>query len=172
MAVDNELLTPTPTKVKLTTAAIVCKNCLVLIARNLNKGANALQVEESLKNLIGEKNVINVYFPRADGGLHTWVANVELLNAPIYKKFVNKTHKLQSKYVRFNPHPRSLNGTTTPTEELLREWGFQDLNTALANIVEALENATTTAPKQKTTSKREISTMVQDVIAAGAQILK
>ena len=94
LVVNSELLVPTPTKVKLTAATVACKNCLVLIARNLNKGTNAVQVEESLKTLISEKNVVNVYFLRAEGGLHTRVADVELLNAPIYKKFVNKTHKL------------------------------------------------------------------------------
>jgi hypothetical protein len=57
--------------VKLTAAAIARKNCLVLIAKNLNKGTNSAQVEEGLKTLIGEKNVISMYFPRAEGGLHT-----------------------------------------------------------------------------------------------------
>ena len=85
---------PIPTRVKLTAAAIARKNCMVLIAKNLNKGANSAQVKVGLKTLIGEKNVISVYFPRAKDGLYTGVANVEHLNAPIYKKFVNKTHKL------------------------------------------------------------------------------
>jgi hypothetical protein len=158
--------------VKLTAAAIARKNCLVLIAKNLNKGTNSAQVEEGLKTLIGEKNVISMYFPRAEGGLHTWIANVELLNAPIYKKFVNKTHKLQSKYVRFNPHQRSLDRTSTPTEEALREWGFHDLNMALASTVEALENATAATPKQRTSTKGEISILVKEAIAIGAQTFK
>ena len=172
LAADGELIAPTPTKAKLTATAIAKKNCLVLIMKNLNKGTNAAEVELGLKTLIGEKNVVNVYFPRAEGGLHAGVANVELLNAPIYKKFVNKTHKMQSKYVRFNPHPRSLDGIAAPSEEKLREWGFHDLNTALANTVEAMENATVAAPKQRPTTKGELSTMVQDAIAAGAQTLK
>ena len=121
LAVDGELIAPTPTCEKLTAAAIAKKNCLVLIAKNLNKGVNAAQVEEGLKTLIGEKNVINVYFPRVEGGMYIGIANVELLNAPIYKKFVQKTHKLQGKYVRFNPHPRSLDGTAAPSEEALQE---------------------------------------------------
>ena len=166
------MVAPTPTRIKLTAAAVAKKNCLVLIVKNLNKGNNASQVELGLKTLIGEKNVVSVYFPRVEGGLHTRVANEELLNAPIYKKFVNKTHKLQSKYVRFNPHPRSLDGIAVPTEEMLHDWGFHDLNTALANTVEALENATATTSKQRPTTKGEISTMVQDAIAAGAQTLK
>ena len=172
IAVDSELIAPTPTQAKLMAAAIAKKNCLVLIVKNLNKGTSAAQVELSLKTLIGEKNVISVYFLRAEGGMHTGVANVEFLNAPIYKKFVNKTHKLQSKYVRFNPHPRSLDGIATPTEEMLREWGFHDLNTTLANTVEAMENATVTTPKQRSTAKGELSTMVKDAIATEAQTLK
>ena len=144
----------------------------MLIAKNLNKGVNSAQVEEGLKTLIEEKNVFSVYFPRAEGSLHTGVANVELLNASIYKKFINKTHKLQSKYIRFNPHPRSLDRIVAPSKELLRKWGFKDLNTALASTVEALENATTTTPKQRTTTKGEISTLIKEAIAAGVQTLK
>jgi hypothetical protein len=119
LAVEGELIAPTPIHEKLTAAAIARKNCLVLIAKNLNKGISAAQVEEDLKTLIKEKNVINIYFPRAEGGMHTGVANVELLNASIYKKFVQKIHKLQSKYVRFDPHPRSLDGIAAPSEEAL-----------------------------------------------------
>jgi hypothetical protein len=103
--------------------------------------------------------------------MHTGVVNIELLNASIYKKFVTKTHKLQSKYVSFNPHPQSLDGTAVPSEEALQEWGFKDLNTALAGTVEALENATT-APKQRPAAKGEISTLVKEAIAAGTQTLK
>jgi hypothetical protein len=35
-----------------------------------------------------------VYFPKAEAGLHAGVANIELLNAPVYKKFVKSTHKI------------------------------------------------------------------------------
>ena len=142
----GEFITPTPTRAKLTAAAIVRKNCLVVITKNLNKGSSTTQAEDSIRTLIGDRNVISVYFPHAKGGLHAGVANVELLNAPVYKKFVNKTHMLQNKYVRFNPHPRSLDGSAEPSKEALHKWGFKDLNTALANMVEVLENATT-APK-------------------------
>jgi hypothetical protein len=51
-------------------------------------------VEKELKTLIGEKNVVNVYFPRAEAGMHTGVANVELLNAHVYKKYAKKSHKI------------------------------------------------------------------------------
>jgi hypothetical protein len=103
--------------------------------------------------------------------MHTGVANVELLNASVYKIFVKKIHKLQSKYVRFNPHPRSIDGSAAPTEETLKELGFQDMNTALASTVEAIENAT--APlKQKGIAKAEISTLLEEAIAEGNQQLK
>ena len=171
MAVEEELITPTPTREKLTTAAIARKNCLVLIAKNLNKGICIAQVEEGLKTLIGEKNVINVYYPRTKGRMHTSVANVELFNAPIYKKFIQKTYKLQSKYVRFNLHPRSLDGTAAPSEEALQEWGFKDFNIALASTVKALENATT-APKQQSTTKDKVSALVKEAIATSTQTLK
>jgi hypothetical protein len=42
--------------------------------------------------------------------MHAGIANLEFLNAPIYKKFVGKTHKLQNKYIRFNPHPIASTG--------------------------------------------------------------
>jgi hypothetical protein len=72
--------------------------------------------------------------------------------------------------VRFNPHPRSLDGSATPSEETLKEFGFNDMNTALASTVEALENATPT-PKRAGT-KEDITTMLKDAIAEGNQTLK
>jgi hypothetical protein len=142
-----------------------------LIAKNLNKGLSLGQVEAGIRTLIRERNVVNMYFPRVEGGLHTGVANIELLNAPIYKKFVKKTHKLYSKYVKFNPHPKSLDGSAAPTEETLKELGFYDVNTALASIVEALENATA-PPKQKGVATTEISTLLKEAIAEGNHQLK
>jgi hypothetical protein len=49
--------------------------------------------------------------------MHAGIENVELLNAPIYKKNLKTTHKLQYKYIRFNPHPRSLDGSAAPSEK-------------------------------------------------------
>jgi hypothetical protein len=66
--------------------------------------------------------------------------------------------------------PRSLDGLAAPSEETLKECGFNDLNTALANIVEALENATP-APKRAGT-KEDITTMFKDAIAEGNQTFK
>jgi hypothetical protein len=59
--------------------------------------------------------VVSVYFLRTEEGLHAGVVNIELLNAPVYKKFVKTTHKMQGKYIKFNPHPRSLDGLAAPS---------------------------------------------------------
>ena len=103
--------------------------------------------------------------------MHAGVANVEFLNAPIYKKFVGKTHKLHNKYVKFNPHPCSLNGSAAPSEESLKELGFCDINTALASTIEALENVTAVS-KNNSTHKDEISALLKDAIAEGNLTLK
>jgi hypothetical protein len=60
----------------------------------LNKGLTSAQIESGLRTLIGDKNVVNVYFPRSKNEMHAGIANVELLNAPIYKKNLKTTHKL------------------------------------------------------------------------------
>jgi hypothetical protein len=96
VVVEGEIITPTSTKEKLTAAMIAKKNCLVLIAKNLNKASSPEQVEKELRILIGEKNIVNVYFPRVETGMQTDIANLELLNAHVYKKFTKKTHKLQN----------------------------------------------------------------------------
>jgi hypothetical protein len=49
LAVENELITPTLIREKLSAAAIAKKNCLVLIARNLNKGLTSSQIEIGLQ---------------------------------------------------------------------------------------------------------------------------
>jgi hypothetical protein len=119
ISIEGELVIPTPVREKLSAIDIARKNCLVLIARNLNKGASPAQVVQSLRTLIGDKNVVSMYFPRAEAGLHVGVANIELLNAPVYKKFVKTAHKIQSKYIKLNPHLRSLDGSAAPSAAML-----------------------------------------------------
>ena len=97
------------------------KNCLVLIAKKLNKGLTLGQVETRLRILIEEKNIVSIYFLRTKASMHARVTNIEFLNIPIYKKFVKKTHKLQSKYMRFNLHPKSLDGSALHSDKTLKE---------------------------------------------------
>jgi hypothetical protein len=105
----------------LTAIEVAKKNCLVLIAKNLNKGLMPGQVEIGLRILIEEKNIVSIYFPRTKASMHARVTNIEFLNTPIYKKFIKKTHKLQNKYMRFNPHPKSLDGSTLHSDKTLKE---------------------------------------------------
>jgi hypothetical protein len=139
LAIEGELISPTLSKGKLSATKIARKNYLVLITENLNKGLSPAHVESDLRTLIGDKNIVSVYFPRAESGMHAGIANIELLNAPIYKKFVKKTHKLQGMYVKLNPHPKSLDGSAAPSEATLKDLEFHNINTTLACIVEALD---------------------------------
>ena len=172
VAIKNELVTPTLVRERLSAIDIAKKNCHVLIAKNLNKGLSPVTIELRLRTLIGDKNVVLVYFPRAENGLHAGVANIEVLNAPVYKRFAKSTHKLQGKYVKLNPHPRSIDGSAAPSTETLKELGFSDLNAALANAVLAMENATTAAPRRTGVPKEELTSLVKDAIAKGNQNLK
>jgi hypothetical protein len=71
----------------------------------------------------------------------------------------------------FNPHPRSLDGSVGPLEETLKVLGFQDVNVALANTVEALENATV-APKKSGVAKDKITALMKDAITESNKTLK
>ena len=117
------------------------KNALIFIIKTLNKIKSVEELEDGIKEHMGEKNVISIFF-RLEGGKHIGSCNVKCLNAAVYKKFSKKNGKILGKYVEFSPHPKNLDGTNAPSNEELIRLGFQDVNTALANTVEAIENAT------------------------------
>ena len=88
-----------------------------------------------------------------------------------YKQFVTKHVKILNHYVKFTPHPCSLDELVAPSEAQLKEFGFTDINNALAGTVEALRNA----PNSKTTNqvtKAEIATMVQEAVKEGNKSLQ
>ena len=62
-------------------------------------------------------------------------------------------------YVKFTPHPRNLDELAAPSEAQLKEFGFTDINNALAGMVEALRNARSSNIANQVT-KAEIATMV------------
>ena len=132
------------------------KNALILILKNLNKIKDTDTIEHALKKHMGERNVLNIFF-KIENGKHVGSCNVQCLNAAVYKKFVKKNVKLLGKYVEFTPHPESLDGINAPSQEELTKLWFSDVNTALANTVEALENAPT-----KGLTRQEVKTMVED----------
>ena len=116
---------------------------------------------------MGKKNVLNIFFKTDDKGKFTGVCNVQCLSAAVYKKIVKKNHKICNKYVEFVPHPKSLDRISKPSEEELTKLGFNDMNTALANTVEAMENAPSNA-----LGKKDISKMVEEAVAKGTAMMR
>ena len=115
---------------------------------------------------MNEKNVVNIFF-RLEGGKHVGSCNVQCLNAAVYKRFSKRNGKILGKYVEFSPHPKSLDGTNAPTNEELIRLGFQDVNTALANTVEAIENATS-----KSYNKLDLEKIVENAVIQGMEDIR
>lgn len=116
------------------------KNAVVLIAKNLNKTKTTAALEGGIKKLFGEENVAGIFF-RLEKGKHVGSCNIQCLNAAVYKKYVKQNHPILGKYVEFSPHPKSLDGIDAPSATDFARLGFADVNTALANTLQALENA-------------------------------
>jgi predicted ATPase len=81
----------------------------------------------------------------------------------VYKKYVKQNHPILGKYVEFSPHPKSLDGVDAPSTIELARLGFADVNTALANTIQALENT-----PLKGYSKADLSKMVEEAVNKGA----
>jgi hypothetical protein len=81
-------------------------------------------ITHALKEKMGAKNVVDIYYHASEEQKHSGKANVECLNPIVYRQF------------------KSIEGTAPPTEEKLKKYGFYDNNTALVNTIEALENRT------------------------------
>ena len=58
--------------------------------------------------------------------------------------------------MEFTAHPKSLDGTNAPSQIELTRLGFLDVNTTLANTVEALENA-----PSKGLTRQEVKIMLE-----------
>ena len=96
--------------------------------------------------------------------MHNGTTNVKVLNPAFYKKFVKTTVKLGGKHVKLTPHPRSIDGTSAPNENILKEFGFLDVNTAIANVVVTLTN-TPAAKSHDSVSRSELEHYVKDALA-------
>ena len=141
ISLDNEIFEAKFTsRDKLTEDDKAKKNALILIVKNLNKVKDTERIEYELKKYMEKINVLNIFF-KIENGKHVGSCNVHRLNTTVYKKFVKKNTKLLGKYIEFTPHPKSLDGINAPSQEELTRLGFSYVNTALANTVEALENA-------------------------------
>ena len=63
------------------------KNVLVLIAKNLSKTKTITALEEGIKKLFREENVVGIFF-RLEKGKHVGSCNVQCLNMAVYEKYV------------------------------------------------------------------------------------
>ena len=143
------------------------KNALILIAKNLNRLKPKEILEAEIRACMGDKNILNIFFKNDAQGKLTGVCNIQCLSAAVYKKFVKKSHKICNKYVEFSPHPKSLDGISKPSSEELTRLGFNDVTTALADTVEALENAPSNA-----LGKKDINKIVEKAVAKGTAIVR
>ena len=132
-----------------------------MIAKNLNKTKTTAALEEGIRNFFGEGNVVRVFF-RLEKGKHVGSCNVQCLNAAVYKKYVKQNHLILGKYIEFSPHPKSLDDIDAPSAIELTRLGFSDVNTALANTIQALENA-----PSKGYTKADLGKMVEETINKG-----
>ena len=123
-------------------------------------------MEESIKKLFGEETVIDIFF-RLKNGKHTGSCNIQCLNATVYKKYVKQNIQILGKYVEFSPHPKSLDGIHAPSAEEFARLGFSDVNTALANTIQTLENA-----PSKGYSKADLNKMVEENVNKGTTEIK
>lgn len=79
--------------------------------------------------------------------------------------FVNNSYKICNKYVKFSPHPKSLDDISKTSVKELTRLRFNDDDTALANIVKAMENAPSSGLR-----KKDINKIVEKTMAKGTAI--
>ena len=133
--VYRELLQPSIQSTETFTKDKLAKRkCLLLIAKNLSQTKSMEETKASIREHIDIELVTSVYFPRARGIIKI-IANIECVNAIIYKQHVKKSARILGKYVTFYPHPKSLDGSLKPKEDMLKKLGFLDVNTALVGTV-------------------------------------
>jgi hypothetical protein len=134
------------------------KDCLNLCLYNLPKHATMEMITYVVKEKMGAKNVVDIYYHASEGEKHSGRENVECLNPIVYIQFLDKTIPILGSYVEFIPHPKSMEGTSPPIEENLKKYGFCDNDTALVNTIEALENRTTTSTRL---TKKDVEAIVE-----------
>ena len=139
---------------RLSTTQLAKKDCLMLVLQGLKLTKTIEETLHEIKEIMGSKNVSSSFFPKQREHLHNGSVNIECLNPTVYHQFVNKTHKIHNSHVTFTPHPKSLEGTLPPTEEQQKQFGFCDINSALVNTLEAIQNAPSNQ-KMKTRADKE-----------------
>jgi hypothetical protein len=65
ICINNKLVIPAAAATRLNTKEVAKKNCLVLIAKNLNLTQPASDIAKCIQELVGEKLIVDIYFSRA-----------------------------------------------------------------------------------------------------------
>jgi hypothetical protein len=140
------------------------KNCLTLIVKNINIAYSQSAVSDVFKNLLGPRNAVCTYFPRrsVEHNMHDGICNLEVLNPAVYKQYVRQNIKMLHTYVKFIPNPCSLDGTSPPSDEMLKEFGFAEVNTAIANTLTALANTPAAASTSETITIAQVAHLIQE----------
>ena len=153
----NEVIAPTiKTGEKLTINQLVKKNCLMLVLQGLKLTKTVEETLHKIKELMGARNVASSFFPKQRENLHSGSVNIECLNPTVYHQYINKTHKIHNSHVSFTPHPKSLEVTIPPTEDQQKQFGFCNINSALVNTLEALQNAPNNQKMKARTDNNDI----------------
>jgi hypothetical protein len=120
--------------------------------------------KESIKAMLGGLNITSFYFPGQVGDLHKGTANVQCLNAIVYRQWVSKTVKFFGKHVSFVLHPKSLQGAIPPTKEEQEKLGFCNISIAIADTLEATRNAPQNKGKNTMITHDDLETLVETAI--------
>ena len=136
----------------------------MLCLYGLHKMKKIEDTKDSIKTILGELNVASFYFPGQVGDLHKGTANVQCLNAIVYRQWVGKTVEIFGKHVSFTPHPKSLQGAIPPTKEEQEKLGFCDISTAIADTLEATRNAPQHKGKGKIVTHEELDALVENAM--------
>jgi hypothetical protein len=112
------------------------RDCLKLVVYNLPPIKTIEMITHVIKEKMGEKNVVDIFYHNSDGEKHSGKTNIECSSPIVYRQYLDKTIAMLGKYIEFTPHPRSLEGTAPPTEEDIKKFGFCDNNQALVDTLE------------------------------------
>ena len=160
----NEVIQATiKTGDRLSITQLAKKNCLMLVLQGLKLTKTIEETLFEIKETMGARNIASSFFPKQRENLHNGSVNIECLNPTVYHQFVNKTHRIHNSHVTFTPHPKSLEGTFPPSEEQQKQFGFCNINSALVNTLEAIQNAPNTQKMKAKTDNKDIADLKSEL---------
>jgi hypothetical protein len=142
---------------------------LKLVVYNLPPTKSTEAITFAIKENMGEKNVVDIFYHNSDGEKHSGKANIECLSPIVYRQYLDKTIAILGKYLEFTPHPRSLEGVAPPSQEEIKKFRFCDNNQTLVDTLEAVQNA---PPSSSSVTKDDIIAIVEGAVENGNKRLK